>query len=316
SPGYCALSILFTDWSRSGRADLRVSNDRHYYVRDGSEQLWAMADTPRLYTREDGWAHYALWGMGIASRDLNGDGYNDVMLTSMGDQKLQFFDADVAGPVYRNAPFDAGASAHRPYTGGDGRPSTGWHVAFGDVQNDGLDDIFIAKGNVDQMPDAALDDPNNLLLQGGDGRFAEVGEQAGIDSMVRGRGAALVDLNRDGLLDIVVNNRRAPLELYQNRTRGGNWLRLAPRQSGINPDAIGAYIELRSSDRVWSREVTLGGGHAGGSLLPQHVGLGATEQVEVRVIWTDQVVSSWHPVAANQSVRLHRDGSSLTIEAY
>jgi len=34
SPGYCALSMLFSDWSRTGRRDLRMSNDRHYY-RDG-----------------------------------------------------------------------------------------------------------------------------------------------------------------------------------------------------------------------------------------------------------------------------------------
>lgn len=36
SPGWCTLSILFSDWDRSGRRDLRVSNDRHYY-RDGEE---------------------------------------------------------------------------------------------------------------------------------------------------------------------------------------------------------------------------------------------------------------------------------------
>ena len=31
SPGWCTLSMLFSDWNRSGRRDLRVSNDRHYY---------------------------------------------------------------------------------------------------------------------------------------------------------------------------------------------------------------------------------------------------------------------------------------------
>ena len=31
APGYCALSMLFSDWDRSGRRDLRISNDRHYY---------------------------------------------------------------------------------------------------------------------------------------------------------------------------------------------------------------------------------------------------------------------------------------------
>ena len=45
-PGYCALSMLFSDWDRSGRRDLRVSNDRQYY-RDGQEQLWRMAAARR-----------------------------------------------------------------------------------------------------------------------------------------------------------------------------------------------------------------------------------------------------------------------------
>lgn len=316
SPGHCALSILFTDWSRTGRADLRVSNDRHYYVRDGSEQLWAMEDQPRLYTQSEGWLDYSLWGMGIASRDLNRDGFNDVLLTSIGDQQLQFFDPASGGPVYRNATYERGATAHRPYTGGDGRPSTGWHAAFGDVQNDGLDDLFIAKGNVDQMPDAALKDPNNLLLQRADGRFVEAGSRAGVASTARGRGAALADLNRDGLLDIVVNNRRAPLELYQNRSRAGRWLRLNVRQRGVNPNALGAYVELRHGARRWSREITVGGGHAGGHVLPLHFGLGDAESAELRVVWPDRVRSAWHRVESNQSLRVEREGVGLRIMRY
>ena len=41
SPGYCALSILFSAWNGSGASDLRISNDRQYY-RDGEEQLWRL----------------------------------------------------------------------------------------------------------------------------------------------------------------------------------------------------------------------------------------------------------------------------------
>ena len=58
-----------------------------------------------------------------------------------------------------------GTYAQRPFLGDDGRPSTGWHAEFGDVDNDGRDDLFIAKGNVDQMPSNAAKDPNNLLMQ-------------------------------------------------------------------------------------------------------------------------------------------------------
>ena len=51
TPSWCTLSMLFSDWDRSGRRDLRVSNDRHYY-RDGEEQLWRIeaGSLPRQYT--------------------------------------------------------------------------------------------------------------------------------------------------------------------------------------------------------------------------------------------------------------------------
>ena len=299
-PGYCALSMLFTDWARQGRSDLRVSNDRHYYVRDGQEQLWAMEATPRLYTEAEGWAPYHLWGMGIASRDLTGDGFADVMLTSMGDQKLQYFAGTPDQPTYKDATYERGTTAHRPYTGGDGRPSTGWHAAFGDVNNDGLEDLFIAKGNVEQMPVAAMQDPNNLLLQQGDGSFTEVGATVGIAGLERSRGAALVDLNGDGALDLAVVNRRAEMELYQNRPTGGAWLQIALIQDGHNRNAVGAHVELRAGDRVWVQEVTIGGGHAGGTLGPLHFGLGSLEQVELRVIWPDQAATDWITVETRQ----------------
>ena len=162
-PGYCALSMLFSDWSRQGRIDLRISNDRHYYVRNGSEQLWDMRGDPRPYTEKDGWRRASIWGMGIASRDISGDGLPEIFLTSMGDQKLHSLTGDGTKPTYRDAPYSKGITAHRPYAGGDGRPSTGWHAEFGDVDNDGFDDVFVAKGNVQAMPGSAMDDPNKVV---------------------------------------------------------------------------------------------------------------------------------------------------------
>ena len=316
-PGYCPLSMLFTDWGRRGRADLRVSNDRHYYLNDGEEQMWQMVDFPRLYQPDDGWQHHKLWGMGIASRDITGDGLPEVYLTSMGDQRLQMLNTDASGPSYRDATYGRGTTAHRPYTGGDGRPSTGWHVGFGDVQNDGLDDIFITKGNVQQMPGSAMDDPNNLLLQAVDGTFYEVGETAGIASMHRGRGGAMADFNLDGLLDLAVVNRQAPVELYQNVTQdAGNWLAVKLTQAAPNRDAIGAWIEVRVGEHVFARELTVGGGHAGGQTTAEHFGLGSAQSAQIRVIWPDQTVSDWSEVQAGKAVFLTRDATGVSVSDY
>ncbi|MCB2126857.1 MAG: CRTAC1 family protein [Rhodobacteraceae bacterium] len=306
SPGFCTLSMLISDWRRSGEPELRVSNDRHYYVRGGYEQMFRLSP---LAERTEDWPRVSLWGMGIASQDLNGDGLPEVMMTSMGDQLLQFN----TGTGFTDAPYELGTYAQRPFIGDDGRPSTGWHAEFADVDNDGRMDIFIAKGNVDQMPSNAIHDPNNLLMQQPNGSFVERADVAGIATTERARGAALADFDGDGRLDLVVVNRRAPLELWQNATPDtGHWAGIEPRMEG-NSRAVGAWVELRAAGKVMAREVTVGGGHAGGQAGPLHFGLGAEMKPEVRIIWPDGTVSDWTSLPADRVTEVWPDGLSLRL---
>jgi hypothetical protein len=301
SPGFCPLSILAANDAR-GRPTLRLSNDRHYYVKGGSEQMWDIQDRRFLGTA-DGWEDTALWGMGIASRDLNGDGLDEVMLTSMGDQLLQFARKD---GQYSAADYAIGTYAQRPHIGDDGRPSTGWHAEFGDINNDGLADLFIAKGNVDQMPGMAMEDPNNLLMQQSDGRFKEVAATAGIATTARSRGAALADFDGDGLLDLIVSNRRAPLEIYRNVTpQSGNWIGIDLRQNSGNRFAIGAVITVATPQNSQVVQHTIGGGHGGGQLIARHFGLGDAMQGQVSVTWPDGSISS-AVVNAGRTVTLNK----------
>jgi hypothetical protein len=72
-PSFCALSMLFTDWNRSGTPSLRVSNDREYY-KGGQEQMWHVEPgqaAKALHGRGEGWKLLRIWGMGIASYDLS-----------------------------------------------------------------------------------------------------------------------------------------------------------------------------------------------------------------------------------------------------
>jgi hypothetical protein len=305
NPSYCPLSILFTDWNRSGTPSLRVSNDREYY-KGGQEQMWHVepGKAPRLYTQEEGWKYLRIWGMGIASHDLDFDGYPEYFLTSMADNKLQRL-AEIPAdgkpkPSYADIAFAKGATAHRPYTGGEIRPSTAWHTEFEDVNNDGRADLFIAKGNVAEMPDFAEKDPNNLLVQGEDGKFVEMGDKAGIASMAKGRGGALADFNLDGKIDLLVVNQGSPVEIWRNTTEGvGHFLQLALRQDGPNRDAVGAWIEVKTGDVVQRRELTIGGGHVSGKTGWHHFGLGEQAETEIRVLWPDGEVGEWQTVAAD-----------------
>jgi hypothetical protein len=297
-PSYCPLSMLFTDWNRSGTPSLRMSNDREYY-RGGQEQLWRIepGKPPVLYGAEDGWKPLKVWGMGIASQDVTGDGYPDYFLTSMADNKLQTFTSAPASaprPDYKDIAFVRGVTAQRPYTGGDVRPSTAWHAQFEDVNNDGRFDLFVAKGNVSEMPDFAMNDPNNLLIQDGDGTFTEAGDKAGVASMAVARGAALPDFNLDGLPDLVVVNRGQPAQVWRNTTPNpGHFIGLRLLQDGPNRDAVGAWLDVRCGDMVVGREITVGGGHASGQNGWWHFGLGEAPEAEVRVTWPDGTASDW-----------------------
>ena len=318
APAHCTLSLLFSDWSRSGRADLRVANDRHYY-REGSEQLWSIAGSvPQLYAEADGWRPLQLWGMGLASQDLTGDGRPEVFITSQADNKLQTLDATTDRPTYRDIALERGVTAQRPFVGDDILPSTAWHPEFDDVNNDGLVDLFVSKGNVEAQIESAALDPSNLLIQQPDGAFEEGAEAAGVLNFDRARGAAVTDLNLDGLLDLVVVNRTVNVEVWRNVGQGdagvpeamGHWIAVRLEQPAPNVDAIGAWLSIRADGRLIERELTVGGGHAGGELGWVHAGLGAAEQVEVRVQWPDGDVGPWMTVDADQFVTIERGAAA------
>jgi hypothetical protein len=319
-PSFCPLSILFTDWNRSGTPSLRVSNDREYY-KGGQEQMWKIpaGGKPELYKPEEGWKYLRIWGMGIASYDVNSDGYPDYFLTSMADSKLQSLanipKDGLPKPGYADIAFAKGVTAHRPYTGGEWKPSTGWHTDFQDVNNDGYVDLFIAKGNVSTMPDFAIKDPNNLLVQQPDGKFVEMGDKAGVASMKTSRGAALADFNLDGLVDLVVVNRWENAQIWRNTTKGaGHFLELKLQDDAGNRDGIGSWLEVKLGDRTIRREITIGGGHAGGSLGWIHVGTGDFATVPMRVIWPDGKADAWQDVATDGFYRLERGKKAEPVQ--
>jgi hypothetical protein len=316
--------MLFSDWNRSGQASLRVSNDREYY-QGGQEQLWKVQpDQPaQLYTVEDGWKPLQIWGMGIASHDVDGDGYPDVFLTSMADNKFQKVEGNASRPSYIDQAYKRGITAHRPYVGGDIHPSTAWHAQFSDANNDGMADLFIVKGNVSTMPDFATLDPNNLLLQQADGRFMEAGQQANIASYRRGRGGMMADLNADGLLDMVVVNRWDKAQLWRNVGAGtagqaspmGHWLQLRLKQSAGNRDAIGAWVEVDLGGKIIRQELTIGGGHASGQLGWMHFGVGSAKEVKMRVQWPHSAWSEWQTVAADNFYTVDKEAGTTGWKA-
>jgi hypothetical protein len=319
TPAWCTLSLLFSSWDGSGRMDLRVSNDRHYYPATlGQEQLWRIdpGQAPRLYTAADGWTDVNVEGMGIASYDLTGDGLPEVYLTSQAANHLMTLSSGASEPAYRDIGLDRGTNVPHPLVGDVALPSTAWHPEFADVNNDGLIDLFVSKGNVSAQADYAQKDPSNLLLGQPNGTFVESTAAASLVRFERGRGAALVDLDLDGRLDLVESFYRDPVRIWRNTAPAADpsavpqWLALRLRQAGPNIDAVGALVELHAGGAVQRREMTIGGGHAGGQLGWTHFGLGAANRADVRVRWPDGTWSATFSIAAGGFTILDRDAGS------
>jgi tetratricopeptide (TPR) repeat protein len=90
---------------------------------------------------------------------------------------------------------------------------------------------------------------NNFYLNNGNGTFTEAGGILGLDFLDDSRAFALVDLDHDGRLEIVLKNRTAPqLRVLRNELKLINSsICISLKGTKSNRDAIGAMVELETS---------------------------------------------------------------------
>ncbi|HTR33696.1 MAG TPA: FG-GAP-like repeat-containing protein, partial [Gaiellaceae bacterium] len=177
-------------------------------------------------------------GDGCVAADLNGDGRTDLVVTTTTGIDLLWNNGN------GNGTFTEGAQAA-------GMTATGWYtgVAVADVNGDGRPDVFVAgySDPNDPVANSLAGFPTNLTgvrdllyLNEGDGRFREVGVQAGLESsdFSHGLGAQFLDVNGDGRPDLYVANDEDPNELYVNVP----W----PGGAAADPAGLGFRFEQRS----------------------------------------------------------------------
>ena len=202
-----------------------------------------------------------------------------------------------------------------------------WTVRFADLDEDGRQDFFATNGipvfadNPDigdrvqalwraQQYNAALDvmrnmprvDERNVARRNvGDLQFEDVGAAWGLDESGVTHGAVVVDLDRDGDLDIVTNNLNAEASVFENRTSGTRRLLVELRGAGGNTRGVGARIEVDAGGQTFARQVSLTRGYMSAGEAVEHFGLGAAAAAdEVRVIWPSGQLQRVAGVAADQ----------------
>ena len=211
-----------------------------------------------------------------------------------------------------------------------------WAPLFADFDNDGLKDIFITNG-IDRRPNdldyisfvesqAPRDDKaligmmphvplaNYAYRNNGDLTFTDMAGPWGLGQPGFSNGAAYVDLDNDGALDLVVNNVNAPAAIYRNRARetGGNtYLQVQLQGAGANSAGIGAKVIVRAGGKTQLVEQMPTRGFESSVDPRLHFGLGSAAQVDtLTVIWPDRRFQVKTLVAANQLLTLSQQDAT------
>src|SRR5215471_7772260 len=167
-----------------------------------------------------------LYGMGVAVGDYNNDGFPDIFVTCVGQNRL-----------FRNT--SRGTFVDVTNAAGLGkREGFSTSALWFDYDRDGLLDLFVCnyvKWSLETDIFCSLDGKHKsyctpeayrgatcwLFHNRGNGTFEDVTPTSGIfDSSSKSLGVALLDQNRDGWPDILVANDTQPNKLYRNQHNG------------------------------------------------------------------------------------------------
>ncbi len=315
------LGVVITDFDDDRRPDIYVANDMdpnlHFLNRATAEGLRfeddALLAGTALSDRGEPEA-----GMGIAVGDIDGNGFEDLIVTHLDRQ---------TNALYANR--GDGLFLERRFIAGIAEPSMPW-VGFGtdlaDFDLDGDLDLAVANGHVihnitehEGFGGAAYKQPNQLLENLG-GRFVEI-QDSGISAVRVSRGLATADFDLDGDLDLVIANSNDHAEAYRNESDlRGEAIQVDLLDTGTpNRRAIGALLELRSRSGNQRREVRAGSSYLSQNPLTQTFGVpvsgnadeaGDAEApagvVELRIRWPRQGSLRLPGLALGQRVRVVR----------
>jgi enediyne biosynthesis protein E4 len=308
------LGVGIADYDRDGRIDIFVANDsmvEFLYHNKGDGTFEDLGLVSEVAVDIDG-RTYA--GMGVDFADYNNDGWPDLVVTDLANQRYALYQNDGDGS------FTYASSA-----AGIGQMTlshSGWGVRFFDYDNDGWKDLLIAQGH--DMDTIELTSPNlryrePLLLARNTGHgFVDVSAQSGdvFRQAWVSRGLAIGDLDNDGRLDAVITTNDGPIHILHNETQTqtqNHWLLLKLVGHKSNRDAIGAEVSVVTAGGSQSATVSTAGSYLSASDKRVHFGLGKSSVVQkIEIRWPSGIKQTLHDVPADQVLQVEEPVSSTS----
>jgi len=322
------LAITAADLLGTGYPDLFLSNDY------GVSELFANQSGKRFddIAAQTGVGMTPKSGMNASVGDVFNDGRLGIYKTNISEPGNLLQGNDLWVPKSDGSKrFENLASALGVDLGG-----WSWGAQFGDLNNDGTQDIYLTNGYVSATGDRSsywydfgviagghstiIGDAKNwppmrgrsfsgyqrkrVWLNDGAGQMTDVAQVVGATDTYDGRAVALADLGNRGALDVIVANQRGPLLIYRNAVQPGrHWIQFQ-LEGKSNRSAIGTRVELHWNGKVQAQEVAAASGFSAQSQRRVHYGLGAAAAVDRAVIrWPSGAMQTMEKPAVD---RLHK----------
>lgn len=299
-----SLGVAMLDYDNDGWPDILVANDTqpnklYRNLRNG--KFKDVAVEAGLAFSSDGKARA---GMGVDVADYDNSGRPGVLITNFDNEMIGLY--KTAGKGYDDVAMQTGLGAAS-------RNTLGFGCVFFDANLDGLLDIAVANGHIDETVrnirgNVGYAQPAQLFLNAGGRTFADVAASigGGFDLPKVGRGLAVGDFDRDGDLDVLLTTNNGPAYLYRNDVSNGNKsIRFYLQGTRSNRDAIGARVRVYANGQMQTRMVRSGSSYLSQSELPVTFGLGKANTIErVEIEWPSGEKEEYQGLASGKGYQV------------